>query len=409
MGGCAAQERPVEDLQGVSGGFLRHWPADQQPPPPPASNDGAYAAWFQHAVADADRPAVREPLSIAMAAREPLAASHLEELGMLPACDRLPAPGFLFDQRQHRLQTVHLSLHEFLGDASRSGEDAANTHAGHCVLATSCVRILQEKTSGPAWVYALRYGHGHLTAALEGLEAASGGADLAAEAAVSEWIAALLEPRPAAEPIAGRGKLPYELSPWRARAFGAAWLERQAEHGRSRRLVPELQALEQVLRTCAGGAAATAELHGLYKLVQHLRWGVGTFWAGRYDRDPPAARAALEKNIPVAGPLHQSPASLALSRHWLTMPPRLEISPALHELRGHSNTVASVAFSRDGGRGVFGSGNGTLRVWDTGTGECVLTLEGHSESATSVCFSRDGRRVVSGSRDNTLRVWDVAV
>ena len=59
---------------------------------------------------------------------------------------------------------------------------------------------------------------------------------------------------------------------------------------------------------------------------------------------------------------------------------------------------------------MSGSMDSTWRVWDTGTGECVLTLKGHSHGeVTSVCFSGDGGRVVSGSWDKTLRVWDVAM
>jgi WD40 repeat protein len=37
----------------------------------------------------------------------------------------------------------------------------------------------------------------------------------------------------------------------------------------------------------------------------------------------------------------------------------------------------------------------------------AATLRGHSDSVTSVAFSTDGTRMVSGSDDNTLRLWDV--
>lgn len=35
-------------------------------------------------------------------------------------------------------------------------------------------------------------------------------------------------------------------------------------------------------------------------------------------------------------------------------------------------------------------------------------LKGHSNTVRSVAFSADGRRIVSGSDDNSVRVWDAA-
>jgi WD40 repeat protein/Flp pilus assembly protein TadD len=74
-------------------------------------------------------------------------------------------------------------------------------------------------------------------------------------------------------------------------------------------------------------------------------------------------------------------------------------------LRGHTGRVWSVAISADGTRIVSGSADGTLRLWDSGTGQELLVLRGHRAAVRSVAFTPDGRRIVSGSEDGTVKVW----
>ena len=71
---------------------------------------------------------------------------------------------------------------------------------------------------------------------------------------------------------------------------------------------------------------------------------------------------------------------------------------------GHFNRVNCVAVLPDN-RIVSGSGDHTLRVWDSLTGQYLQSLEGHEEEVKCVAVLRDGK-VVSGSVDNTLRVWN---
>jgi WD40 repeat protein len=68
--------------------------------------------------------------------------------------------------------------------------------------------------------------------------------------------------------------------------------------------------------------------------------------------------------------------------------------------------VNSVSFSPNGSRIVSGSANGTVRVWNATSGELLTTLEGHIARVFSVSFSPNGSRIVSGSADSTVRVWN---
>ncbi|KAK4159680.1 WD40-repeat-containing domain protein [Cladorrhinum sp. PSN259] len=77
-------------------------------------------------------------------------------------------------------------------------------------------------------------------------------------------------------------------------------------------------------------------------------------------------------------------------------------------LKGHSNSVYSVAWSYDAARLASGSSDNTVKIWDPATGQCVSTLNGHSNTVWSVAWSYDAARLASGSRDNTVKIWDPA-
>ena len=75
--------------------------------------------------------------------------------------------------------------------------------------------------------------------------------------------------------------------------------------------------------------------------------------------------------------------------------------------QGHSLSVNSVAFSPDGTRIASGSSDKTVRIWDSETGKLVAgPLKGHTYYVTSAAFSPDGTRIASGSADSTVRIWD---
>jgi len=82
--------------------------------------------------------------------------------------------------------------------------------------------------------------------------------------------------------------------------------------------------------------------------------------------------------------------------------------PGRVALKGHSGSVTSAAFDRDGRRVVTASLDGTARIWDSVAGTELLRLEGHSGVVLWACFSPDGSRVLTAGDDDTARLWDAA-
>jgi serine/threonine protein kinase len=92
---------------------------------------------------------------------------------------------------------------------------------------------------------------------------------------------------------------------------------------------------------------------------------------------------------------------------WLFWP-RVRL---LRTLRGHSDTVDSVAFSPDGLTLASGSNEDhTIKLWEVYSGQLLNTLQGYSNSDLSVAFSPDGRTLASGGHDKdyTIKLWDAA-
>jgi WD40 repeat protein len=56
----------------------------------------------------------------------------------------------------------------------------------------------------------------------------------------------------------------------------------------------------------------------------------------------------------------------------------------------------------------LGSGDKTIKIWDTATGSCTQTLTGHSGWVNSVTFSPDLKLVASGLYNETVKIWDAA-
>ena len=88
---------------------------------------------------------------------------------------------------------------------------------------------------------------------------------------------------------------------------------------------------------------------------------------------------------------------------WLNKP---KVPEAFElELGGHSKSILSICFAKDNRTLLSGSADGTIRVWDSQTGELCSQLENHQGPVTCVRLSSDGTIMASASADKTIRLW----
>lgn len=80
----------------------------------------------------------------------------------------------------------------------------------------------------------------------------------------------------------------------------------------------------------------------------------------------------------------------------------------LFRLDGHAGWVQCVAFSPDGTQVASGSFYGEIRIWDARSGQELLSLNGHSGAVSSIAYSPSGRRIASGANngERTVRIWE---
>ncbi|NGO80517.1 hypothetical protein G6045_33400 [Streptomyces sp. YC504] len=80
-------------------------------------------------------------------------------------------------------------------------------------------------------------------------------------------------------------------------------------------------------------------------------------------------------------------------------------------LKGHKQEVSTLAFHPSTGLLASGSGDETVRLWDTATGKTTATFT-CPDSVESVAFSPDGKTVAAGfsafsSSEETALLWPV--
>ncbi|MCY3411779.1 MAG: hypothetical protein INQ03_09120 [Candidatus Heimdallarchaeota archaeon] len=84
----------------------------------------------------------------------------------------------------------------------------------------------------------------------------------------------------------------------------------------------------------------------------------------------------------------------------------LDVAPWNATLTGHTSEISSVRYSPDGSILASGSGDASVRIWNSTTNKEIKTLSGHLGGVRSVSFSPDGSILASGSDDNTIILWN---
>lgn len=72
----------------------------------------------------------------------------------------------------------------------------------------------------------------------------------------------------------------------------------------------------------------------------------------------------------------------------------------------NSRFVQSVAYSPDGRRIACGAMDGTVALFDAGTGKLLHTLQGHAMPVRSLCFDVSGKTLYTGCDDGHIHAYD---
>ena len=76
--------------------------------------------------------------------------------------------------------------------------------------------------------------------------------------------------------------------------------------------------------------------------------------------------------------------------------------------QGDSEWVNDVQFSLDGRTVASGTANGTVKLWERSTGKEIRSLKGHLSQVREISFSPDGQTIAAANYDSTITLWEVA-
>jgi len=73
---------------------------------------------------------------------------------------------------------------------------------------------------------------------------------------------------------------------------------------------------------------------------------------------------------------------------------------------GHTGYIRTVAFNHKGNILASGSGDNTIKIWDTETGQKVRGIVDHTSTVTGICFHPDDTVMVSSEYNKKIHLWD---
>jgi WD40 repeat protein/predicted Ser/Thr protein kinase len=82
---------------------------------------------------------------------------------------------------------------------------------------------------------------------------------------------------------------------------------------------------------------------------------------------------------------------------------------ALRVLKGHTTNVSTISWHPFMPRLASGSWDGTIRIWDTETGEELCVLHAGTPRIHTVTWSPDGLRLASTIERGPIRIWDASI
>ncbi len=74
-------------------------------------------------------------------------------------------------------------------------------------------------------------------------------------------------------------------------------------------------------------------------------------------------------------------------------------------LKGHTSYISSLSYSPDGSQLASGSGDKTIRIWDSQQGKLILVIEGFSNN---MCFAHNGKYLAVANSEGRIQLWDIA-
>jgi dynein assembly factor with WDR repeat domains 1 len=77
----------------------------------------------------------------------------------------------------------------------------------------------------------------------------------------------------------------------------------------------------------------------------------------------------------------------------------------LLKLEGHDGEVSKVCFNPQGTLLLTCGTDKTARIWESASGKCLQVLEGHTDEIFSCAFNYEGNTIITGSKDNSCRLW----